>query len=344
MRRRVEDAIAAELLGRRGRARADLTGSSTPTEGNVEKPPRNNPMTDEGDMITGGPGGVEERVPVGSEGDTIVLTDIGGGALRARYAAFAITAYYEAIQDMIGSFLTAGANISLSYNDLGNTLTIAVTGITSYPGDEAIQDMLSTFLVGGPGIDLTYSDVGNTLTITLGMNIKRATVAFASNVHTLDFQPASAWDLATNGSETEVNVVPHFGTGADEFAEGDHDHAHYIQFTIDGGGSAITVGTQIVIDITHSGTLTAWRGLADQSGSQVIDVWVDTYANYPPTNADSITNGHEPALSSATKAEDTDLSDWAAGRAVTAGQVMIVNVDSNTSITRITWRFTITPP
>lgn len=103
----------------------------------------------------------------------------------------------------------------------------------------------------------------------------------------------------------------------------------------DGGGSDIAVGSQVRIHCPFGFTLNEWTLLADASGSIVIDVWKDTYANYPPTNADSITNGSEPELSTADKAQDTDISDWTTVT-VSAGDTLIFNVDSCSGITNAT--------
>lgn len=112
--------------------------------------------------------------------------------------------------------------------------------------------------------------------------------------------------------------------------------------TIDGSGSAITTGQKGYSSIPVTGTITKIRLLADQSGSVVIDVWKDIFANYPPTNADTITAGAEPTLSGADNVEDTTLTGWTT--AVTAGDVLGFNVDSVTTITRVTLEIEITVP
>lgn len=104
--------------------------------------------------------------------------------------------------------------------------------------------------------------------------------------------------------------------------------------TIDGGGSAITTGVKGYVTVPYTGTITQWTLLADQSGSIVIDVWKDTYANYPPTVADTIAGTEKPTLSAATKNQDTSLSTWTT--AVTAGDVIGFNVDSAATVTRVT--------
>lgn len=109
-----------------------------------------------------------------------------------------------------------------------------------------------------------------------------------------------------------------------------------IGITVDGGGSEITTGVKGYIRCPVGGTLDSWTILADQSGAIKFDVWKDTFANFPPTNADSITNAHEPEITaSGTNAEDTDITDWTT-TTVTAGDVIGFNVDSCTSITRAT--------
>ncbi len=72
--------------------------------------------------------------------------------------------------------------------------------------------------------------------------------------------------------------------------------------------------------------------LPDVSGSIVVDIWKDTYANYPPTDADTITASAVPSISSATKSQDTTLTGWT--RALTKGEVLRFDVDSVATIAR----------
>jgi hypothetical protein len=112
-----------------------------------------------------------------------------------------------------------------------------------------------------------------------------------------------------------------------------------VGITIDGGGSVPSTGVKGYKTVPVTGTITGVRMLADQAGSAVIDIWKDTYANYPPTNADSITAAATPTISAADKSEDTTLTGWTT--AVTAGDVLGFNLDSITTITRVTLELTI---
>lgn len=113
-----------------------------------------------------------------------------------------------------------------------------------------------------------------------------------------------------------------------------------VQLIIDGGGSAITTGVKGYIEVPFAWSdITAARVLADQSGSIVIDVWKDTYANYPPVDADSITASAPPTISSATKSQDTTLTGWT--KTGSAGDILGFNVDSATTVTRVTIALTL---
>lgn len=103
-------------------------------------------------------------------------------------------------------------------------------------------------------------------------------------------------------------------------------------FTVDGGGAAITTGVKGYIEIPYACTITGWTLLADQVGSIVIDVWKDTYANYPPTVADTIAGTEKPTLASVIKNQDLTLTTWTT--AVTAGDILGFNVDSASTVTR----------
>lgn len=106
-----------------------------------------------------------------------------------------------------------------------------------------------------------------------------------------------------------------------------------LPFVIDGGGDAITTGEKGNIIVPFNCTITEVTMLADQSGSIVVDIWKDTYANYPPTNADSITASAVPTISTAVKSQDQTLTGWTTS--LSKGDILRYNVDSVTTITRV---------
>ena len=70
-----------------------------------------------------------------------------------------ITDFAEATDDRVAALLQAGSGISLSYNDVANTLTVAST-ITQYT-DEQAQDAIGNILTDTSSIDFIYNDAGN---------------------------------------------------------------------------------------------------------------------------------------------------------------------------------------
>jgi hypothetical protein len=104
---------------------------------------------------------------------------------------------------------------------------------------------------------------------------------------------------------------------------------------IDGGGSTITTGVKFDLEVPYNATITAWDIFADQTGSIVVDIWQDTYANFPPTVADTLSASEKPTLSSASKNQDTSLNSGS-GWAVTQGRILRFNVTSVTTVQRVT--------
>lgn len=109
-----------------------------------------------------------------------------------------------------------------------------------------------------------------------------------------------------------------------------------ITVSIDGGGVAIATGIVTGADITipYNMTITQWILTADQTGSLVVDVWRDSYANFPPTVADTITSTDKPTLASASKNRNTNITAW--NTSVTAGDILRFKVDSVTTCTYAT--------
>lgn len=112
----------------------------------------------------------------------------------------------------------------------------------------------------------------------------------------------------------------------------DNSRIAVISFVIDGGGSTITTGIKGDLEIPFACTITRATALADQSGSIVVDVWKDTYANYPPVDADSITASAPVTITTATKSQDSTLTGWTTS--IAAGDTLRFNVDSVTTCQR----------
>jgi hypothetical protein len=110
--------------------------------------------------------------------------------------------------------------------------------------------------------------------------------------------------------------------------------------SLESGASAIATGLKQYISVPFACTITKWRIVADASGSIVFDIWKDTYANFPPTIADTITASAKPTLSSARNNESSTLTGWTTS--ISAGDVLFFNVDSASTVKYVVLTLTVT--
>jgi len=112
-----------------------------------------------------------------------------------------------------------------------------------------------------------------------------------------------------------------------------------IQFTLGDGTNLIVTGsiatTRVSYDcvITTASIVSLDGAGAPVSGDIVIDLWKDTYANWPPDDADTITGGDEPTLVSSDKSQISDMASWSV--TVSAGDYIIAHVDSVATVKQV---------
>jgi len=102
----------------------------------------------------------------------------------------------------------------------------------------------------------------------------------------------------------------------------------------DNNGTVFSTGIVADIQVPFACTITGVFLYVNPSGSMVLDLWKDTHAQFPPTDADSITASAPVTVSSAEKASDTTLTGWTT--AIAAGDIIRVNIDSVSAVTRFT--------
>lgn len=107
-----------------------------------------------------------------------------------------------------------------------------------------------------------------------------------------------------------------------------------LTFVANGSGSVLATGILGDLVVPYAMVITEATMLADQSGSAVVDIWKDSYANYPPTILDTITASAKPTISTAVKSTDATLTGWTTS--IAAGATLRFNLDSVTTITRLT--------
>ena len=109
-----------------------------------------------------------------------------------------------------------------------------------------------------------------------------------------------------------------------------------IIFLIDGGGSSITadgssIEQEIPFDCTIQSVILLGTIRSDATADLYTDIWKAAYADYPPTNANSITGSTPIAIVNGTKSQDTTLTGWTT--AITKGDILKITVDSATTDT-----------
>ena len=108
---------------------------------------------------------------------------------------------------------------------------------------------------------------------------------------------------------------------------------------VDGSGAIFSTGVKGYLQIPFDATITGVTLLADTAGSVVVDIWKDTYNNFPPLVGDSICASAKPTISSGVKYTDSTLTGWTTN--ITANDILAFNIDSVASITRLTISLTI---
>lgn len=134
-------------------------------------------------------------------------------------------------------------------------------------------------------------------------------------------------------TSTGIVITGDSTTDTVTFSLSANNQAEAIDTAMQGNGDVLTTGILVGADwrAPFNMTITGWYLFADQTGSLVVDVWKDTFANYPPTVADTITAAAKPTLSSAITNSNTSLGTWTTS--ISTGDVLRFNIDSCSTIT-----------
>jgi len=204
-----------------------------------------------------------------------------------------------------------------------NRITSSTIGIDLNTGsDNCTVNGNSIDTCSGDGISLTNSD----------------DCLVANN----DITGVAAYDIDEDadcdGGTYSANVLSGEGTAATRFLGTNRTvftETEVFTMTFSNGGAVLNTGSSTAgsIQIPYDCEIESVTLLADQSGSVVVDLWKDTYANFPPTVADTITSAAKPTITTATKSTDATLTGWT--KQITAGDIIMPNIDSVTSITEL---------
>jgi len=204
--------------------------------------------------------------------------------------------------DSVNSALVANAAVQQGNIDLLRT------DFTNYSPNAAV----SSYFINNP-LTLDQGGTGQDINPVAG------SVMFTSNTAIELTEPGIAGQyLISNGDD-----APSFET-----------LTAAITFIIDGAGAIYSNGLKGYIQVPFDCEIASVTMLADRVGSTVIDIWKAPYETYPPVLANSICASAKPTITSAIKSSDTTLTGW--NKIINSGDVLAFNVDSVTTITRVT--------
>jgi hypothetical protein len=257
-----------------------------------------------------------------------------------------ITQYTDELaQDAVGTILADSATLDFTYDDATPSITAIVkdasitlakqadvaTSTVFYrktAGDGAPEVQTLATLKTDLGLTGTNSGDQTSISGISGTKAQFDTACSDGNFAYTDNISDTVYGAGWNGDTT---VAPSKNAVYDKMQE---MAVASVQCIIDGGGAVITTGMKACIEVPFACTIERATIVADVSGSVVVDIWKDTYANYPATVADTITAAAKPTLSAAIKNQDSTLTGWTT--AVAAGDWLCFNVDSATTVTRVT--------
>ena len=154
----------------------------------------------------------------------------------------------EAVQDIVGAFIVAGTNVTVTYDDTANTFTInATAGGGGSTDPEIVRDVIGAAMVAGSGVQITVNDAGDTITIASTAVLPTRTITAGTGL-------TGGGDLSANRT-----LAVTYGTTAGTAAQGNDSRiVGAVQTT-----RTITAGT----GLTGGGDLSANRTLTVAYGT-----------------------------------------------------------------------------
>ncbi len=222
----------------------------------------------------------------------------------------------------------------LKFNDTGTSSTDIWTAdkIISYIDNKIINQGTKAGFINGA----SFSGNPKVYSVTFstpfsGSSYSTAIIGNSSRSWTISNQTSAGFRINSNANPAITGNVYWMCINNGESSAANKGQ---LGVGLNGSGSVITTGVKTYLTVPYSGIITGWELLSTATGSIIIDVWKDTYANYPPTLSDSICGIDKPTLTNQIKNNNNNLTAWST--TITEGDIIAFNVDSASVVTQVT--------
>lgn len=211
-------------------------------------------------------------------------------------------------------------------------------------GQRRTSDLLNSFIRVQDLIDLGLIDFQGNTTAIVGADLSQiANIGDLSGAALGDFlrYDGTDWvnDQLGTADITQTMVTQHQAalailaaqiTNPSALKPVDTPGANFVSFD----GALTTPVGKVSKYMGYAGTILGVAILTEGgNGDCVVDIYKDSYANYPPNISDSITAAAKPTITTGTKYLDTTLTGWT--KSIAAGDVLRFNLDSVAVFTSI---------
>jgi len=227
---------------------------------------------------------------------TLSYTDVGAAASSHTHTSSQITDFQEAVEDRIGAAITAGSNITVSYNDTTGATTIAATDTnTTYSAGSGIDLTGTTFSHSDTSSQASVSNSGRTYIQSITLDTYGHITSISSGTETVVNTDTNTTSLAIeNGSgASQFTVTDTVGL---EFAASGATSVAFdstnkrVTFSSTDTNTTYAAGSGLTLSSTTFSVNADQRSVITQIGQDTND-----YISVGTTNIDFVLDGNVDA-------------------------------------------------